>query len=302
LISPGKNRRHRNQQQVVILPEPPATNLRIFNRNALPHKNLCAPLLTTESPKFCPGIYRMNLRILASVALAALTAIACAQSQPAFEVVSIHRNLHGGDARTDITPGRLTMNNASLRTLIRTGYDIQNFQFAGGPSWLDSESYDIAAIAPDHADLSREQYRALVKTMLADRFHLKVHWETRQGDVYALVVAKNGPTLKASADPSKEPGLNTDKSAHLGRMIGVNAPVFYLSTVLGNQVSHPVIDKTGLAGKYDWTLVWDPDPTPDSTEPSIFTAVQEQLGLKLDPQKGPVQMLVIDGVERPSEN
>jgi uncharacterized protein (TIGR03435 family) len=130
---------------------------------------------------------------------------------------------------------------------------------------------------------------------------LKVHWETRQGDVYALIVAKNGPKLKVG-DPSKETGLNTNIAGHEGRMVGINAPVFYLSTVLSNKLSHPVIDKTGLQGKYDWTLVWDPDPGSESTEPSIFTAVQEQLGLKLDAQKGPVETLVIDSVERPSEN
>jgi len=85
-------------------------------------------------------------------------------------------------------------------------------------------------------------------------------------------------------------------------MVAINVPVFCLSSVLSNKLSHPVIDKTGLQGKYDWTLVWDPDPGADSTEPSIFTAVQEQLGLKLDAQKGPVKMLVIDSVEWPSEN
>ena len=248
----------------------------------------------------------MNRRILFVSAVAvlapAMPLAGTAQSQPAFDVVSIHRNIRGGDATTDITPGRLTMHNASLRTLIRTGYDIQNFQFAGGPSWLDSDTYDISAVTSDHADLSRDQYRALVRTMLADRFHLKTHWETRQGDVYALVVAKGGPRLKPATDPAKEPALNTNISAHLGRIVAVNVPVLYLSTVLSNKLNHPVIDKTGLPDKYDWTLVWDPDPNPESTEPSIFTAVQEQLGLKLDAQKGPVQMLVIDSVARPSEN
>jgi len=242
------------------------------------------------------------LIVFLAALLARVTVANPQQSQPAFDVVSIHRNVHGGDARVDITQGRVTMNNATLRTLIRNGYDIQNFQFAGGPGWLDSDSYDISAITADHADVSEKQYRALVRTLLADRFQLKVHWETRQGDVYALVVAKNGPRLKESTDPSKEPALNTNISAHQGRMVGVNAPVFYLSSVLSNKLSHPVVDKTGLQGKYDWILLWDPDPTADSTQPSIFTAVQEQLGLKLNAEKGPIQTLVIDSVARPSEN
>ncbi|MEK6396799.1 MAG: TIGR03435 family protein [Terriglobus sp.] len=245
----------------------------------------------------------MNLRLLSSVLLLSIFTIVCdAQSQPAFEVVSVHRNVAGGDSSTDMNGGRLIMKNASLRTLIRTGYDIQNFQFADGPSWLDSDSYDITAITPDHVALSQDQYRALVRSMLADRFALAVHWETRQGDVYSLVVVKNGPKLKRTNTPAAEPGLNTNVSLHLGRMVGVNVPVMYLSNVLSNKLGRPVLDRTALDGAYDWTLVWDPDPNADSTEPSVFTAVQEQLGLKLDPQKGPVRTLVIDSVKRPSEN
>jgi uncharacterized protein (TIGR03435 family) len=249
-------------------------------------------------------VYTVKLRLCFALMLSTLPAavVCAAQSQPAFEVVSIHRNIHGGAASTDITRGRLTMNNASLRTLIRTGYDIQNFQFAGGPGWLDSDTYDISAITPDHADVSMDQLRTLVRRLLLDRFQLKVHWETRQGEVYVLVVAKNGPSLKVTTNASKEPSLEKNISAHFGRMTAVNAPVFYLSSVLSNQLGHPVLDKSGLQDKYDWTLVWDPDPNTDSTEPSLSTAVQEQLGLRLDRQKGPVQTLVIDSVTRPSEN
>lgn len=245
----------------------------------------------------------MNLRQLSSVFLFALFTIACdAQVEPAFEVVSVHRNVAGGDATTDMTGGRVTLKNASLRTLIRTGYDLQNFQFAGSPGWLDSDTYDITAITPGHAALSQDQYRAMVRSMLADRFGLGVHWETHQGDVYALVIAKNGPKLKLTNTPKADPGLNTNLSSHLGRMVAVNAPVTYLSSVLANKLSRPVLDRTGLAGSYNWTLVWDTDPEADSTNPSVFTAVQEQLGLKLDPQKAPVRMLVIDSVRHPSEN
>lgn len=240
--------------------------------------------------------------MLVAIAVACGALASSAQPPAAFEAVSIHRNVHGGDASTNVTRGRLTMTNASLRTLIRSAYDIQNFQFAGGPAWLDSDTYDIAATTGDGADISHDRYRALLQALLADRFQLKVHWETRQSDVYALIVAKNGPKLTADTDPQKESGLNTNRTAHEGRMAATNVPMSYLSNRLSNQLSHPVIDKTGLEGKYDWTLVWDPDPTADSTNPSLFTAVQEQLGLKLEPQKGPVETLVINSVERPSEN
>ncbi len=241
-------------------------------------------------------------RVLVVIAVTACGLASAAQPQAAFEAVSIHRNLNGGNADTGITRGRLTMTNASLRGLIRSAYDIQSFQLANGPVWLDSDAYDIAATTGDGADISHDQYRLLLQSLLADRFGLKVHWETRQSDVYALVVAKSGLKLREDNDPAKESGLNTNKTAHEGRMVATNAPMLYLSNRLGNQLSRTVIDKTGLQGKYDWTLVWDPDPGPDSTAPSLFTAVQEQLGLKLDPQKGPVETLVIDSVARPSEN
>ena len=240
--------------------------------------------------------------MLAAVAIAFCAVTSAAQPPIAFEAVSIHRNINSGNANTDISRGRLTMTNASLRGLIRSAYDIQSFQLAGGPAWLDSDTYDIAATTGDGADIAHDQYRALLRGMLTDRFRLKVHWETRQSDVYALVIAMSGSRLKESPDLAKESGLNTNKTAHEGRMVATNAPMLYLTNRLSNQLSHPVIDKTGLQGKYDWTLVWDPDPGPDSTAPSLFTAVQEQLGLKLEPQKGPVETLVIDSVERPSEN
>ena len=242
-------------------------------------------------------------RTLAATAVAYCTLASKAQPPAAFEVISIHRNVSGStNTHINISGGRLTMTNASVKTLIRNAYDIQSFQFGGGPSWLDSDFYDIAATTGDSADISHDQYRALLRGMLTDRFRLKVHWETRQGDIYALVVAKGGPKMTEDTDPAKEPGLNTNKQSHQGRMTATKAPMLYLSSNLGNQLSRTVVDKTGLQGKYDWTLQWDPDPSADSTLPSLFTAVQEQLGLKLDAQKGPVETLVIDSVERPSEN
>jgi len=241
--------------------------------------------------------------MLVGVALASCAIVSAAQPPVAFEAISIHRNISGStNTHINTSGGRVTITNATLKTLIRNAYDIQSFQFGGGPSWLDSDFYDIAATTGGAADIPQDQYRALIRSLLADRFHLKVHWETRQGDIYALVVAKNGPKMTENTDPSKEPGLNTSKFGHQGKMIGTKAPMLYLSSNLGNQLGRTVVDKTGLQGKYDWTLTWDPDPNADSTNPSLFTAVQEQLGLKLDPQKGPVETLVIDSVEKPSEN
>jgi uncharacterized protein (TIGR03435 family) len=256
-----------------------------------------------QEPKMMKISCNIMARTLAIIAIAACALTSVAQPPAVFEVVSIHRNPSGADnTRIDMTHGRLAITNASLKTLIRNAYDIQSYQLAGGPGWLDSDGYDIAASTGTGEETSQDQYRALIRTLLTDRFRLKVHWQTRQANIYALVVAKNGPTLREGPDPSKAPGLNTNRTAHEGRMVGTNAPSSYLASALTNQLSRTVLDKTGLQGKYDWTLVWDPDPTVDSANPSLFTAVQEQLGLRLDTQKGPTEVLVIDSVERPSAN
>jgi uncharacterized protein (TIGR03435 family) len=242
-------------------------------------------------------------RTLAIAAIAASALSCVAQSPTTFEVASIRRSLSGSlNTQIDNSDGKFTVTNGSLKTLIRNAYDLQSFQFAGGPSWLDTEMYNIVATTGTGDKIPPDQLKTLLKNLLADRFQLKVHWETRQTNIYALVVAKNGPIFKEDSDPQKESGINTSKGAHQGRMIGTKEPLSILASNVGNQLGRIVLDKTGLQGKYDWTLVWDPDPAPDSTNPSIFTALQEQLGLKLDPQKGPMETLVIDNADHPSEN
>jgi uncharacterized protein (TIGR03435 family) len=242
-------------------------------------------------------------RPLAILVIAVYSVSCAAQAPTKYEVASIRRDPSGStNTHINVTRGRLTITNASLKTLIRNAYDLQSFQFAGGPSWLDGDMYDISATTGSSDDITNDQFRVLLRNLLADRFQLKVHWETRQTNVYALVVAKNGPSLKEDSDPEKESGINTSKFSHEGRMTGTKEPVSILAGNLGNQLGRIVIDKTGLQGKYDWTLVWDPDPTPESTNPSIVTAVQEQLGLKLESQKGPMETLVIDSAQQPSEN
>lgn len=223
--------------------------------------------------------------MLSSAGIVCCALVCAAQPPTAFEAVSIHRNLGGSNGtEVNMTRGRLVATNASLLTLIRHGYDIQNYQLANGPSWLDSDGYDIAATTGNGEETTIDQNRSLMRALLAERFHLRAHWETRQASIYVLVAAKKGHTMHEAA-PSETPGVITNRVAHDGRIVGTNVPMSYLCNRLSNQLSHPVIDKTGLSGKYDWTLVWDPDPGAESTTPSLFTAVQEQLGLKLDPQK-----------------
>jgi len=269
---------------------------------------------------------------------------------PAFEVASIKPNNSGdGTVMMQQQPGgRFTAKNIPLRLLIRNAYQLQDFQIVGAPSWINSERYDIVAKAedgtpPETPSLDRtgpNRIQLMIRSLLAERFQLVAHEETRELPIYALVVARSdgklGPDLKKSEvdcnavfaagrgrgmPPPPPPGApQPGERPQCGIRIGMGnlamggAPLPQFANSLAMFVGRTVQDKTGLAGNYDVTLTWTPDQMPqrppgapepppaDPNGPSIFTALQEQLGLKLDSQKGPVSVLVIDRVERPKEN
>jgi bla regulator protein blaR1 len=247
---------------------------------------------------------------------------------PVFEVASIKPNKSGEpNVRLMFTPNGFSATNAPLGEVIRLAYQVQEFQMSGGPPWINSERYDIEAkvdssVAEKLNQLDMDQHRLLLRPLLEDRFQLKVHQETKELPIYALVVAKNGPKLHAAKPDDTYPeGIKgPDGVGHPGLMRmgpgGITAqglPMATIARLLSQQLGRTIVDKTGLTGNYDVNLKWTPDngpgsmmgpdskPTPDSG-PSIFTAIQEQLGLKLESQKGPVEVLVIDRVERPSAN
>ena len=245
-----------------------------------------------------------NRRRLAAIAglAAVFFALEARAQSPAFEAASIRRNRSGeGNTQINLSGGRLTVTNASLKTLIRNAYDLLSFQLAGEPRWIDTEMYDIVATTGSAKKIEPDEFRLLLQNLLAARFQLKVHWETREVSVYALLPDKSGPRLQESSAP-QEPGINTSKGPGRARMLGTHEPIAILTKNLGNQLGRIVIDKTGLSGAYDWTLEWDPDPAADSTRPSLVTALQVQLGLRLEAQKGPMEVLVIDRAEHASEN
>ncbi|MGA8593910.1 MAG: TIGR03435 family protein [Bryobacteraceae bacterium] len=238
--------------------------------------------------------------------------------------------------------GRFTASNVSIRMLITMAYKLQPFQLEGGPAWLASDRYDIEATPErtgnddsakqQHVDFEQqfEQQRLRIQALLEDRCKLKFHRETRELPIYALVVAKNGPKLKPSEQKKHAPMMGIGR----GRLEGQGVKLSFLADALSHQLDRTVLDKTGLTGNYDIKLEYTPDQSqggpgfggppgegpgpgagpgpgpmgkdtpapPDSNGPSIFTALQEQLGLKLESQKGPVEILVIDHVEKPSEN
>jgi len=264
--------------------------------------------------------------------------------RPSFDVASIKPD-HGGTGlfmiRADT--GRFVANNATLKFLLQYAYRVKDSQISGAPGWIDSEHYDIDAKVDDSsADAQRkpdsedgaQQLRLMVQSLLADRFKLTLHHETKELPIYALIVARSGPKLHESAvtpddnvplSPSGPPnGPQARHSIRMGRgELSIDAESLDMfADVLSRHVGRLVVNKTGLKGDYDFKLKWTPDegqgpmmalpgggpprdaapPSPDASGPSIFTALQEQLGLKLESQKGPVDTIVIDGVEKPSEN
>lgn len=217
-----------------------------------------------------------------------------------FEAASIRRNVNGGlNTGISISGGRITCRNASLKTLIRNAYGILSFQLAGEPSWLDTEMYDIVAVTGGDK-IGDEELKRLLRNLLADRFHLQVHWETRETTVYALVVDKGGAKIKPST--AEKASINGTRQGHFGSSKGVAEPITILASNMGNQLGRIVTDETGLRGVYDWYVEWDPDPGPEATLPSLLTALPRQLGLKLEARKGPMEVLVIDHAERATEN
>jgi uncharacterized protein (TIGR03435 family) len=224
-------------------------------------------------------------------------------SRPSFEVASVKPSGPADRLMYRLQPGgRYLATGLTLKTLIANAYSVPDFLISGGPAWRDSDKYNIEARAgsplPPWPD-SNKQLGLMLQSLLEDRFQLAVHREIREEPAYELVVARGGARLRiASADENAGFELTT------GRIHSMAVPLEYLVTNLAYLLRRQVIDKTGLAGKYSYTVTYTPDDAPpaDASAPSIFTAVQEQLGLKLESTKGRAEVLVIDHVEKPSAN
>jgi uncharacterized protein (TIGR03435 family) len=194
--------------------------------------------------------------------------------------------------------------NATVATMLRVAYGVHAKQIVGGPEWLSKDRYDVSGI-PDVAGVPNlRQTQVMYQKLLAERFHLVFHREMRAMPIYALTVARGGPLMKV-ADPREE--LNAGNSGGGGqrtlKFSNMSMPDFALN--MNFYEDRPVIDQTSLAARYDFTLRWTDDLSSEGdagAPPSIFTAIREQLGLKMDALKGLAEVLVVDRVERPSEN
>jgi uncharacterized protein (TIGR03435 family) len=228
-----------------------------------------------------------------------------AVAQPSFEVASIRP--HEGRVAfvsSTISGPRVRVVAYGLGGLLMEAYDMKYYQLSGLPSWTDSDRFDIDAKAEGEATLTKAQFKQMLQTLLADRFHVKVHLETKEMPVYALVVGKNGPKLKESV---AEKFSLTMRGVQGVEITVLKGSMEQLATQLsGSGTDRPVLDKTGLTGTYDYTLNWTPErdgvPPPDSSGVTLPIAVQEQLGLKLESQKAPIEILVVDHAEKPSAN
>jgi uncharacterized protein (TIGR03435 family) len=267
---------------------------------------------------------------VAACAVAALHAQA--PGAPAFEVASIKENNSASDnASVRALPGgRVSASNNSLRNIIRNAYNVQHYQIIGGPEWITTVRWDINAKAPD--DAPPQQLLVMLRALLADRFKLVVREEVREMPVYALILARTdgrlGTQLRASAmdcaalfaaakAKGETPAPTTNgrptcgTRTTRGNMMTTGVTMADLARNLAPFTARPVLDKTGLTGAFDVELAWTPEQGPLGPEgtaaaapPStdgvaLYTALQEQLGLKLDAQRGPVNVLVIESAQRP---
>ena len=238
-----------------------------------------------------------------------------ATADPSFEVATVKPSNPGTPGKLFTVRGRQVMTvNTTVDDLVAFAYGVHPRQIVKGTGWLETDKFDITG-QPDLEGVPNQvQLRRMVQKLLADRLKLTFHREKQELSVYALVVGPKGPTLtKSSMDPNGLPSL---LFRGLGSLPAANATTADLASAMQTAVlDRPVVDQTGISGRYDFTLTWTPDetqfasmgikvppPPADATAPTLFTAIQEQLGLKFESTKAPVDVIVIDSIQHPSPN
>jgi uncharacterized protein (TIGR03435 family) len=254
--------------------------------------------------------------VLLVLGIAALSSATTSQTpngtKPSFEVATVKAFNRAGASALNKSGRRLVASGLQLRPLIMEAYRVRDFQIVGGPNWMNDVPWDIEALAASELNLNwtvaENPYLAgplalMLQSLIEDRFQLRFHRESKELSVYELAVARGGPKLKLSADQTTTRVSETKLGRGFVEVPG--QPFRNFVYFLGRQLDRPLIDKTGLQGLYDITLQWTPEPADrnrTSDLPTLFTAVQEQLGLRLESGRGAVEMFVIDSVQRPSEN
>ncbi len=231
-----------------------------------------------------------------------------AQPPLRFEVVSIRPRPSASDepSNRQILPGgRFVATATTVRTLIRIAFGIDDNRISGAPGWIDNETFDINGTIANRAEVTNpQQFQQLILSLLEDRFQFKFHREEKEAPVYWLELDKAGrlgPALKPSA-PASQPNMSTNSNGLRAAMKASQMSMVDVAAALSRQAGRPVEDHTELKGKFDFQIEWSPEETADSSYPSLFTVLKEQLGLKLRPAKGATEAIVIDEISRPSAN
>ena len=227
---------------------------------------------------------------------------------PAFEAASVKAS-NETQWQDKTNPGLMVEHGATLRNLITLAFGVKDDQVSGGPKWMDSDRYDIDAKAAGPAK-DPELFRML-QTLLADRFHLEIHRETKPFPGYALLVSRGGIRAKAAADP-----VHPESQSHNGSLVAKAIPMGRFAQWLSRRISAPVVDATGLSAPFDFTLQWDSttdraglpntlENAPTAADPRaqpLYIAIQEQLGLRLEPRNVPMEMIEVARAEKPTLN
>jgi uncharacterized protein (TIGR03435 family) len=240
-----------------------------------------------------------------------------ASANPAFEVATIRPSdpAHPEQIIT-LRGAEVITTNVTVHALINLAYWLHPKQLTGGPAWTESDKFDMAGKPDAPGQPNVDQMKVMIQKLLADRFQLKFHFEKRELSVYAITIAKTGAKItKSQDDPNGLPGWNFGRTPSGTTFTFRNSPMSQVAALLQNSLDKPVVDQSGLSERYDFTVTFTPDPSqaallggpspaannPDAA-PDLFTAFQQQLGLKLESTKAPVDVMVIDKVEKPSEN
>jgi uncharacterized protein (TIGR03435 family) len=238
-------------------------------------------------------------------------------AKPAFDVATIKPNENGGSGKGFGIRGRtFSTFNTSLADLIVFAYDVHSKQILGGPDWVDKEKYDITGVPDTEGAPSNRQWKMMVQKLLAERFQLTFHNEKREMPVYVLSVAKGGPKNLKKSDAIGDGFSVPIRNVPGGFTMPIrNAEMgdFTSFALQGAVLDRPVLDQTGITGRYDFTLTWAPNGTEfggglppmaptDNPPANLFTAIQEQLGLKLEAVRAPADVMVIDKAQKASAN
>jgi uncharacterized protein (TIGR03435 family) len=264
----------------------------------------------------------MRAALVAYLAFAGSGALAQAPAPtatpgPTFEVATIKPTALDPKSGRYITmqgTNRFVAKYYTPKLMIAAAYDLSPKVISGGPAWIDSDHYDVEALTPGDTRPSRPEQMAMLKTLLTDRFKLTFHREEKEFSIYELEVASGGPKMKESTAPASDPAqLISTVYPQRMHLPARNATMGDFASLLQRALlDRPVVDKTGLAGRYDFDLDWAPDETQfggevpvasaDAPSPPFFVAIQQELGLKVEATRGPVEAMVVDGAEPPTAN